>query len=74
MCNDRACSLNNGYGCTATACIRHVSDPMTVANVYINTDIVAEYKRKLKRNLKDLFMQPGIITEHAIFDVIDRTK
>ena len=51
-------------------------DSMTIlnSNIHINTDAVTEYKRKLKKNLKDLFIQPGIITEHAVFDVIDRTK
>lgn len=76
MCNDWTCPLNNGYGCTVTACRRHMVDTITISNsnILINIDVVAEYKRKLKQNLKDLFMQPGIITEHAVFDVIDRTE
>ena len=73
MCNDWSCPLNNGRGCTVTGCTRHMVDSMTISNVQINTNTVEEYKRKLKQNLKNLFMQPGIITEHAVFDVIDRT-
>lgn len=76
MCNDWTCPLNNGYGCTATACTRHMVGSMKIlnSNIHINTDSVTEYKRKLKKNLKDLFIQQGIITEHAVFDVIDITK
>lgn len=74
MCNDLICPLNNGFGsCTVTGCSRNTNKLMAISNIHINIDAVAEYKRKLKRNLKDLFMQPGIITEHAIYDVIDRT-
>ena len=74
MCNDWTCPLNNGYGCTVTACTRHMRDSMTISNVQINTNAVTEYKRKLKQNLKSLFMQKGIITEYAVFDVIDKTN
>ncbi len=74
MCNDLTCPLNNGFGsCTVTGCSRDIKKSMATSNIHINTDVVVEYKRKLKRNLKDLFMQPGIITEHAVFDVIDKT-
>ena len=29
MCNDWTCPLNNGYGCTVTACTRHMVGSMT---------------------------------------------
>lgn len=74
MCGDIYCPNNvRGY-CQVTSCTRHTIGGSISSNISINSDAVVEYKRKLKKNLKDLFMQPGIITEHAVFDVIDRTE
>ena len=74
MCGDIYCPNNvRGY-CQVTAYTRHTIGGLISSNISINSDAVVEYKRKLKKNLKDLFMQPGIITEHAVFDVIDRTE
>lgn len=70
MCGDIYCHNNVLGHCQVTACTRHTIGGSIIS---INSDAVVEYKRKLKKNLKDLFMQPGIITEHAVFDVIDRT-
>ena len=62
-----------GY-CKITACTRknYSYNYLYSGNIQVNE--VGTYKDKLKKNLKDLFMQPGIITEHAVFDVIDRTN
>ena len=74
MCGDIYCPNNVLGYCQVTACTRHTINGPTSSNISINSDAVAEYKRKLKKNLKYLFMQPGILTEHAVFDVIDRTE
>ena len=74
MCGDIYCPNNILGHCQVTACTRHTIDGLIPLNISINSDVVVEYKKKLKKNLKDLFMQPGIITEHAVFDVIDRTE
>lgn len=74
MCGDIYCHNNVLGHCQVTACTRHTISGSTSSNISINSDVIVEYKRKLKKNLKDLFIQPGILTEHAIFDVIDRTK
>ena len=73
MCGDSRCPNNVLGHCQITACTRHTISKSISSNISINSDAVAEYKRKLKKNLKYLFMQPGILTEHAVFDVIDRT-
>lgn len=74
MCGDIYCHNNVLGSCQLTACTRHTIGGATSSNILINSDVIVEYKKKLKKNLKDLFMQPGIITEHAVFDVIDRTE
>ena len=73
MCGDIYCPNNVLGHCRFTACIRYTISGSISSNIPINLDVIVEYKRKLKKNLKDLFKQPGIITEHAVFDVIDRT-
>lgn len=72
MCGDVYCHNNISGNCRVTACTRHTMNG-TMSNVLINSDVIVEYKKMLKKNLKNLFMQPGIITENAVFDVIDRT-
>lgn len=73
MCGDIYCPNNVLGHCQLTACIKHTISGSISSNIPINSDVIVEYKRKLKKNLKDLFKQSGIITEHAVFDVIDRT-
>ena len=73
MCRDIYCPNNVSGYCQVTACTRHTISGSISSNILINSDVIIEYKKELKKNLKDLFKQPGIITEHAVFDVIDRT-
>ena len=73
-CGIYDCSLRDPYPgyCKVSACIR--ADYLNPGSIQVNIVPVESYKTKLKKNLKDLFMQPGIITEHAVFNVIDRTN
>ena len=56
MCGDIYCPNNMSGYCQVTACTRHIISGPISSNISINLNVIVEYKRKLKKNLKELFM------------------